>query len=209
VETGISLVHTVAEGPPPAQGPFQLEVRLLRPLGGFPLRIAFGSHCRRLAVLGASGAGKSQLLRCLAGLERPASGRIALNGRTLFDAEGGIDLPLRRRRIGLVPQHYALFPHLTVAANVSFSLASLPRAERGRRVGLQLEHLGLSALAERYPAQLSGGQQQRVPWPGPWRVNLSCCCSMSPSPPRMPICGPSCSNSSPTCLRPPACQPCW
>ena len=162
VETGISLVHTVAEGPPPAQGPSQLEVRLLRPLGGFPLRIAFRSNSRRLAVLGASGAGKSQLLRCLAGLERPASGRIALNGRTLFDAEGGIDLPLRRRRIGLVPQHYALFPHLTVAANVSFSLASLPRAERGRRVGLQLEHLGLSALAERYPAQLSGGQQQRV-----------------------------------------------
>ena len=142
--------------------PFMLKVDLDHQLGPFALQLAFRSTSRRLGILGASGAGKSQLLRCLAGLETPERGRIELNGRVLFDSESKINLPLQRRRIGLVVQHYALFPHLNVAENVGFSLSTLPPEQRQERVRHQLERVGLRELGHRYPSQLSGGQQQRI-----------------------------------------------
>ena len=142
--------------------PFFLKVDLNHQLGPFALQLAFSSSSRRLGILGASGAGKSQLLRCLAGLETPQWGRIELNGRVLFDSERKINLPLQRRRIGLVVQHYALFPHLNVAENVGFSLSTLPPEQRQERVRHQLERVGLRELGHRYPSQLSGGQQQRI-----------------------------------------------
>jgi len=142
--------------------PFLLKVDLNHQLGPFALQLAFSSSSRRLGILGASGAGKSQLLRCLAGLETPQRGRIELNGRVLFDSERKINLPLQRRRIGLVVQHYALFPHLNVAENVGFSLSTLPPEQRQERVRHQLERVGLRELGHRYPSQLSGGQQQRI-----------------------------------------------
>jgi len=142
--------------------PFFLKVDLNQQLGPFALQLAFSSSSRRLGILGASGAGKSQLLRCLAGLETPQWGRIELNGRVLFDSESKINLPLQRRRIGLVVQHYALFPHLNVAENVGFSLSRLPPEQRQERVRHQLERVGLRELGHRYPSQLSGGQQQRI-----------------------------------------------
>jgi len=142
--------------------PFFLKVDLNHQLGPFALQLAFSSSSRRLGILGASGAGKSQLLRCLAGLETPQWGRIELNGRVLFDSESKINLPLQRRRIGLVVQHYALFPHLNVAENVGFSLSRLPPEQRQERVRHQLERVGLRELGHRYPSQLSGGQQQRI-----------------------------------------------
>ena len=142
--------------------PFLLKVDLDHQLGPFALQLAFSSSSRRLGILGASGAGKSQLLRCLAGLETPERGRIELNGRVLFDSESKINLPLQRRRIGLVVQHYALFPHLNVAENVGFSLSTLPPEQRQERVRHQLERVGLRELGHRYPSQLSGGQQQRI-----------------------------------------------
>ena len=142
--------------------PFHLDVALVHQLDPFALEIGFSSASRRLGILGVSGAGKSQLLRCLAGLETPGQGRIELNGRVLFDSQRKINLPLNQRRIGLVFQHYALFPHLTVAQNVGFSLAQLPPTQWRARVNQQLERVGLLELAHRYPGQLSGGQQQRI-----------------------------------------------
>ncbi|MBS0465027.1 MAG: ATP-binding cassette domain-containing protein, partial [Proteobacteria bacterium] len=115
-----------------------------------------------LAVLGPSGAGKTTLLRLLAGLEAPDAGRIEFGGR---DAA---TLTLRQRRVGLVFQHFALFPHLNVFENVAFGLRVLPRGERpapaamARRVDGLLERMQIADLRERFPGQISGGQRQRV-----------------------------------------------
>lgn len=158
---------TATSGPVPAGGgsgavPFRLEVELERHRPGFQLRMGFSTASPRLAILGASGAGKSLLLRCLAGLERPDRGRIRLNGRLLFESETRLDGPLQRRRIAMVVQHHALFPHLNVEQNVAFGLAGLERRQRQRRLRTQLEAMGLSGLVGRFPHQLSGGQRQRV-----------------------------------------------
>jgi len=141
---------------------FHLSVALERQLADFPLQLDFETSSGRLGILGASGAGKSQLLRCLAGLEAPFRGRIELNGRLLFDSRSAVNVPLQKRRMGLVFQHYALFPHLSVLDNVGFGLAHLPASERRQRVADQLSRVGLLAMAQRFPGQLSGGQQQRV-----------------------------------------------
>ena len=111
-------------------------------------------------LLGASGCGKTTILRCLAGFERPTGGRTTLNGM-LLDGSGH-HLPAERRGIGMVFQDYALFPHLTVAANIGFGLHALTGDQRRRRVTELLELIGLAALGGSYPHQLSGGQQQRV-----------------------------------------------
>ena len=115
-----------------------------------------------LVLFGPSGSGKSLLLRSIAGIHQPVRGRILLDGVPLLDSGRGIDVPPQRRRLGYVPQSYALFPHLTVAENVGFGLRGLARDERGRRVESLLGSFQLEGLAERRPAQLSGGQQQRV-----------------------------------------------
>ncbi len=142
--------------------PFGLRFTLQQCHADFRLELALDTSCRRLAILGPSGAGKSLLLRLLAGLERPRAGRIELNGRVLFDAERGLDLPPERRRIAVMLQNNALFPHLSVAANVGFGLAHLRPAERHARVAAQLAAVGLQEQARLFPAQLSGGQQQRA-----------------------------------------------
>jgi iron(III) transport system ATP-binding protein len=114
-----------------------------------------------LAVLGPSGCGKTTLLRCMAGFERIDSGRIALGGRAV--ALPGIHLPPHRRHVAVVPQEGALFPHLSVAANVGFGLTGRGRGKaRAQRVGECLELVGLGGLGDRMPHELSGGQQQRV-----------------------------------------------
>jgi len=116
-----------------------------------------------MAVLfGASGAGKSLTLRALAGLERPDRGFIRLNGHALFDSEEEIDLPPQDRGVGYVPQHYALFPHQSIAKNIAFGLHDLPRASRAARVSELLARMRLEPFADRRPGELSGGQQQRT-----------------------------------------------
>jgi iron(III) transport system ATP-binding protein len=113
-----------------------------------------------VAILGPSGSGKSTLLRLIAGLERPAGGRIAIAGTTVADARSG--LPAERRGLGLVFQEDALFPHLSVLDNVAFGLKGLPRSERRARALDALDRLGLADRADDWPHRLSGGEQQRV-----------------------------------------------
>jgi iron(III) transport system ATP-binding protein len=124
-------------------------------LKGVNLSVPAGSLS---AVLGLSGCGKTTLLRAIAGFERLGRGRVALGTRTLDD--GRTYIPPERRGIGYVPQEGALFPNLTVQANIAFGLS---RAERRTNVVDELlELVGLEALAQRYPHELSGGEQQRV-----------------------------------------------
>ncbi len=110
-----------------------------------------------VAVLGPSGCGKTTLLRIVAGFERPAEGTVTVAGRVV--AAPGVWVAPEARRVGMVFQDYALFPHLTVASNVGFGL---PRRERARRVPELLAIVGLDGLGHRFPHELSGGQQQRV-----------------------------------------------
>jgi molybdate transport system ATP-binding protein len=106
------------------------------------------------ALVGPSGAGKTTVLRALAGLGRPHRGTIALNGEAWFDSERGIDLPPEERSVGLVFQDYALFPHMTVAQNVGYGARKEPHA--------LLASFGIGHLAKEKPASLSGGERQRV-----------------------------------------------
>jgi len=144
----------------PATG---LVVDMHKRLTHFNLDVALKVTQSTLGILGSSGAGKSMLLRCIAGMETPTQGRIALNGRVLFDAKRGINLPSRDRKVGFLMQNYALFPNLTVAKNIAFGLPkSLSRGEVRQRVNTHLKAVQLQGYENHYPQQLSGGQQQRV-----------------------------------------------
>ncbi len=114
-----------------------------------------------LTLVGPSGSGKTTLLRLVAGFEAPDEGRIAIDGRPVQEGPRAL-VPVERRGVGVVFQHLALFPHLDVAANVTFGLAGRPRATRRARLAELLDLCGLAGLAHRYPHELSGGQQQRV-----------------------------------------------
>lgn len=111
-------------------------------------------------LLGASGCGKTTVLRAIAGFERPAAGSIVLAGKEVSSAAK--ILPPEQRQIGMVFQDYALFPHLTVAGNIAFGLRGAGRAEQATRVADALKLVGLDHVEQRYPHELSGGQQQRV-----------------------------------------------
>ncbi|MEW2545545.1 ABC transporter ATP-binding protein [Streptomyces sp. NPDC047002] len=119
-------------------------------------------------LLGPSGCGKTTTLRSVAGLERPDGGTIALSERVLFDSARGINVPANRRELGMVFQSYAIWPHMTVAKNVSFPLDILPSSRRpprdeiDRRVRRMLEVTELGAYTDRSATKLSGGQQQRL-----------------------------------------------
>jgi len=139
-----------------------LEVELGIELDDFPLAAAF-SACQQLVVLfGPSGAGKTTILRALAGLVTPQRGRIVLNERVLFDAASGVNLPPQARRVGYVPQQYGLFPHMTIAENIAYGLPARSRAERRLQAGRWIELMQLTEQAQRRPAEVSGGQQQRA-----------------------------------------------
>jgi ABC-type sulfate/molybdate transport systems ATPase subunit len=139
-----------------------LDVQIEKDLPDFHLNVTFDASQAPLSILGPSGAGKTMLLRCIAGLEQPDRGRVVLNDRVLFDSDKQIRVPARDRRIGMVFQHYALFPHLTVAENIAFGLKGLSPKERAARLSGLIERMHLAGLAERYPRALSGGEQQRT-----------------------------------------------
>lgn len=113
-------------------------------------------------LFGASGSGKTTTLKSISGLLRPDEGRISINGEVLFDSEGRVDLPIRKRRVGYVFQDLALFPHLTALANVEFGMAGVPRADRRRRAAALMEALRIAHTANRKPREISGGEAQRV-----------------------------------------------
>jgi molybdate transport system permease protein len=162
IQNSPSSPHHPITPSPPHPLPPTLSLSLHKPLATFPLNVAFTAGADALGILGASGSGKSMTLRCIAGVETPERGQIVLNGRVLFDSDRGINLPSHRRRVGLLFQTYALFPHLTIAENIGFGLQHLPRLERSQRVSGWLGAMQLQGLGDRYPHQLSGGQQQRV-----------------------------------------------
>jgi len=113
-------------------------------------------------LFGASGAGKTTLLDCLAGLLDPDAGHIKLRGRVLFDKTSGVSLPTRKRFLGYVFQDLALFPHLTVEANIRYGLTKTPAEEQSQRTTTILQSLRASHLRTRYPGEISGGERQRV-----------------------------------------------
>ncbi len=114
-----------------------------------------------LALLGASGSGKSMTLKCIAGVETPDEGRILLDGTVLFDSIQKINLPPQKRNVGYLFQNYALFPNMTVEENIGVGIAG-SKKERRENIARALLTFCLSGLEKRYPFQLSGGQQQRV-----------------------------------------------
>jgi iron(III) transport system ATP-binding protein len=126
-------------------------------VNGVSFRVETGSIA---CLLGPSGCGKTTLLRCIAGFEPVAAGEIRLEGAVVSRA--GYALPPEKRRIGMVFQDYALFPHLTIAGNIAFGLGATPNSERAARVTQLLETVGLAGQGEKFPHELSGGQQQRV-----------------------------------------------
>jgi molybdate transport system ATP-binding protein len=130
--------------------------------GEFSLDVQFGSDTGLIGLHGRSGSGKTTLIHLIAGLVRPTSGSIEIEGRTLFDSARNIDVPLGRRRIGLVYQDSLLFPHLSVRQNLLFGHFFTPKAERRIPYASVIETLGIGALVDRSPGTLSGGERQRV-----------------------------------------------
>lgn len=117
-----------------------------------------------LILLGPSGCGKTTLLRCIAGLEQPDSGRIEINGVCVFDSQSGIAVPTEHRDISMMFQSYALWPHMTAYENVEYAVRSRGRSREvaAERVTAVLEQIRIPELRDQYPGQMSGGQQQRV-----------------------------------------------
>jgi molybdate transport system ATP-binding protein len=137
-----------------------VDVRARR--GGFPLDVRFEAGPGITVLFGRSGAGKTSVVDMVAGLLRPQSGSIAVDGRLLFDGAARIDLPPRARRIGYVFQEGRLFPHLTVRQNLLYGAWFAPRAATGPGFEQAVALLGLAPLLQRRPAGLSGGEKQRV-----------------------------------------------
>ncbi len=141
-----------------------LECRVQYPLAQYELAVDLSVRPGVTVLLGPNGAGKSSLLRLLAGLAKPRAGRIRLGERLLFDAHKKIDLPPEQRRIGMVFQDLALFPHLDVRRNIAFGLSvrRLPKEAVKTRVDEMLDKLGIAQLAQRSVTTLSGGERQKV-----------------------------------------------
>ena len=132
-------------------------------VGGFELEADWSIEPGEVLVLfGPSGAGKTTMLRAIAGLLRPLAGHIEIGGRVIYDGAGGVWMPTHRRPVGYLTQQYNLFPHLTVGRNIAYGLRGWPKAEAQERVRGLVASLQLEALEERRPWELSGGQQQRV-----------------------------------------------
>lgn len=138
-----------------------LQAKIRKKFSGFELDVEFETEGGCMGILGASGCGKSMTLKCVAGIERPDSGRIVLNGKILFDSEKGINLSAKERHVGYLFQNYALFPTMTVEENLAIVIPGRKK-DKTPLVAEQLKIFQLEGLEKRYPSQLSGGQQQRV-----------------------------------------------
>lgn len=140
-----------------------IYVDIEKKLGSFHLKVKFEVGNETLALLGASGCGKSMTLKCIAGIEKPDRGRIVVDDVVLFDSEKKIDLPPQHRQTGLMFQNYALFPNMTVSQNIQCGANREPDTKKREDLVVSvMERFGLTHLAKHFPHQLSGGQQQRV-----------------------------------------------
>ena len=140
-----------------------IYVDIEKTLGDFHLKMAFEAGNETLALLGASGSGKSMTLKCVAGIEKPDRGRTVVDDVVLFDSEKHINLPPQQRHTGLLFQNYALFPNMTVLQNIRAGANREPdRKKREAMVAAIMDSFGLTPLAHHLPSQLSGGQQQRT-----------------------------------------------
>lgn len=140
-----------------------LVVDIHKRLGDFRLDVAFEAENGVTCLLGPSGCGKSYTLKCIAGIEKPDSGHIELDGRVLFDSAQKIDLPPQKRQVGYLFQNYALFPNMTVAQNILCGLHhEKDKAAREQRLQEIIRRMRLEGLEKHRPYQLSGGQAQRV-----------------------------------------------
>lgn len=128
----------------------------------FSLDVDLAANAGFTILFGASGAGKTTLLDCIAGLTAPDSGSIRVGSRVFFDAASRLNLPVARRNVGYVFQDLALFPHLTVEANLAYGLDQVPAAERGQRISAILDAFRIAQLRSRRPREISGGERQRV-----------------------------------------------
>jgi molybdate transport system ATP-binding protein len=148
------------------KAPVCLKARLLARVGPMLVDVEIDTGPGTLVLVGPNGAGKSSLLDLVLGVRPVARGRLMVGDEVLLDTETAIDVPLEHRRLGYVPQDYALFPHLSVRENVAFALASarteLSREERVRRVEAVLGDLRLDGYGDRRTQTLSGGEKQRV-----------------------------------------------
>lgn len=140
----------------------ELQLQLRKRQGAFSLAVDLSVSGDRLGIFGPSGSGKSSLAGLVAGLSQPDSGQIILDGQTLFDARQRIDLPPEQRRIGLVFQQHALFPHLNVRQNLLYGFRRCPAVKRRIELDEVADLLGLTPLCAQKPAHLSGGERQRV-----------------------------------------------
>ena len=138
-----------------------LYVDIKKTFPDFKLDVQFEGENEVLALLGASGCGKSLILKCIAGIERPDSGRIVINNQVVFDSEKGINLSPQKRYVGFLFQNYALFPTKTVWNNIS-SVIKKPKSERQAIVEDIVQKFQLDGVKNLYPRQISGGQQQRT-----------------------------------------------
>jgi molybdate transport system ATP-binding protein len=129
---------------------------------GFSLDVKFSASPGFTILFGASGAGKTTVLDCIAGLQSPTAGRVSAGDVDLFHSDRRVDVPTRYRRLGYLFQTVALFPHLTGKQNIDYGLSSLPEQERAARTREVAESFGISAVLHRRPAQMSGGERQRV-----------------------------------------------
>lgn len=136
-----------------------LHVDIRKTLGDFHLEARFDVENETMALLGASGCGKSVTLKCIAGILTPDEGQITLDGVTLFDSAAKINLPPQKRRVGYLFQQYALFPNMTVRQNVAAAVRD--KARRKDKSAELIRRMALESVADLRPAQLSGGQQQR------------------------------------------------
>ncbi len=140
-----------------------LEVNIEKSLGDFRLKASLPVEGGITGVLGASGSGKSMLLRCIAGIEKPDRGSIVLDGRTLFDHGKKINLPPQKRKVGYLFQNYALYPNMSVSKNILCGLHGVKdKKEREARLGEALRMFQLEDVAGHMPSGISGGQAQRT-----------------------------------------------